>query len=202
MPQRPMQRGYPNRTDRTVGSRRAESAPVAFRLRRASACSDGGRRPKASPVAARARHCPLSEIVVSAVDDSLGRAAGYAVPALAGRGRLERATRCARFVHGRGKTGGAIPRGEFAPSDPCRPDNPGASGATHLSSNRIPYSPRTRAQREYERSTFSGSRKPSSDGQGRRCVGSRTAGVVQRAGPPRGNPLIKIRWRLGVDRRS
>ena len=33
---------------------------------------------------------------------------------------------------------------------------PGASGATHLSSSRIPYSPRTRAQREYERSTFSG----------------------------------------------
>jgi len=49
---------------------------------------------------------------------SLGRAAGDAAPALAGRGRLERATRCARSVHGRGKTGGAIPRGEFAPSDP------------------------------------------------------------------------------------
>ena len=64
---------------------------------------------------------------------------------------------------------------------------PGASGATHLSSSRIPYSPRTRAQREYERSTFSGSRKSASDGQGRRCVGSRTARVVQRrssAGAP------------------
>jgi len=31
---------------------------------------------------------------------------------------------------------------------------------------------RARAQRGYERSTFSGSRKSSSDGQGRRCVGT------------------------------
>ena len=36
-----------------------------------------------------------------------------------------------------------------------------------------PYSPRVRAQREYERRPFSGSRKGASVGQGRRCVGSR-----------------------------
>ena len=36
-----------------------------------------------------------------------------------------------------------------------------------------PYSPRGRAQREYERRPFSGSRKRASVGQGRRCVGSR-----------------------------
>ena len=76
----------------------------------------------------------------------------------------------------------------------------GASAATHLSSKRIPYSPRARAQRGYERSTFSGSRKSSSDGQGRRCVGSRTAGVVQRGTSAR-KPANQIRWQLGVDAR-
>ena len=66
---------------------------------------------------------------------------------------------------------------------------PGASAATHRSSKRIPYSPRARAQRGHERSTVSGSRKSSSDGQGRRCVGSRTAAWYS-AGPPRGNPRV------------
>ena len=37
-----------------------------------------------------------------------------------------------------------------------------------------PLSPRWRAQREYERRPFSGSRKGASAGQGRRCVGSLT----------------------------
>ena len=49
MPQRPMQQGSPNAIDCSVGSRREESAPVAFRLRRAAACSDGGQRPKPGP---------------------------------------------------------------------------------------------------------------------------------------------------------
>ena len=154
---------HAGKSPRGFGSGRVPASPRVGVLRRRSSN-------ETRPVAAHARHRPLSESGVSRW--RLCRAAGHAVPALAGRGRLERGTRCARFVHGRGKTGGAIPRGEFAPSDPCRSDNPGASGATHMSSNRSPYSPRTRAQREYERSTFSGSRKPASDGQGRHCVGS------------------------------
>ena len=60
----------------------------------------------------------------AAVDDHWAGLPGDAVPALAGRGRLERGTRCARSVHGGGKAGGAIPRGEFAPSDPSCADNP------------------------------------------------------------------------------
>ena len=115
--------GCQNGTDRSVGSRRAESAPLAFRLRRASACSDGGQRPKPGPLLHLCGTvCCLRSSCLSRC--SLGRAAGDAVPALAGRGRLERGTRCARSVHGRGKTGGAIPRGEFAPSDPRCADNP------------------------------------------------------------------------------
>ena len=90
---------------------------------------------------------------------------------------------------------GAGKRAERFPAASSRPairpvlTTPGASAATHRSSTRIPYSPRMRAQRGYERSPFSGSRKSSSDGQGRRCVGSRTAAWYS-AGPPRGNPRV------------
>ena len=101
---------------------------------------------------------------------------------------------------------GAGKRAERFPAASSRPairpvlTPPGASAATHRSSNRIPL-PRMRAQRGYERSTFSGSRKSSSDGQGRRCVGSRTAAWYS-AGPPRGNPVNQIHWKLVVDTAS
>ena len=77
-------------------------------------------------------------------------------------------------ARGRGKTGGAIPRGEFLACDPCRPDNPRRISAPGMCRPRASRTRRGgRAQREYERRPFSGSRKGSSVGQGRHCVGSR-----------------------------
>ena len=55
-----MRLGFQGATDHTLGSRREDSLRCAFRLRGASACSDGGRRPKPGPLAARVRHCPRS----------------------------------------------------------------------------------------------------------------------------------------------
>ena len=76
-------------------------APVAFRLRRASACPDGGRRTKPGPLlhvrgTVSAGYLDVTESM------SLVRAVGHALPALAGRGRMERGTRCARDARGRG----------------------------------------------------------------------------------------------------
>ena len=99
-----------------------------------------------------------------------------AVPALGGRGRLERATRregtrrgSPRDAQRSRKAGAAIPRGEFGLCDPRRSQTTtGASVRLTSVAHTHPYSPRLRAQREYERRRVSGPRKPAADGQCRR----------------------------------
>ena len=68
--------------------------------------------------------------------------------------------------------------------DPTRP--PAHQCAWHLSPKRLPYSPRRRAQREYEPRRFSGPRKPGADGQCRR--GPRTAAEPICRGTERSRP--------------
>ena len=90
-----------------------------------------------------------------------------AVPVLGGRGRLERTTRCGVWLRQipsearrSGKTGAAIPRGEFGLCDPRRPHvTTGASVRLTSVAQPHPYSPRRRAEREYELRRFSGPRK-------------------------------------------
>ena len=68
-----------------------------------------------------------------------------------------------------GKTGAAIPRGEFGLCDPRRSHiTTGASVRLTSVAHTHPYSPRQRAQRGYEPRRFSGPRKPAADGQRRR----------------------------------
>jgi hypothetical protein len=98
------------------------------------------------------------------------------VPVLGGRGRLERATRGGGAASSliseaqrSGKTGAAIPRGEFGLCDPRRSHTTtGASVRLTSVAHTHPYSPRQRAQRGYEPRRFSGPRKPAADGQRRR----------------------------------
>ena len=157
-------------TDRTPGSRREDSAPVAFRLRRASACSDGGRRTKPGPLR-HMRGTVRCLRAVSAAGDCAELPVTQCRPWPAEDVWSEARAAPGLFT-GAGKRAERYHAASSRPAIRAVLITPGASGATHMSSNRIPYSPRTRAQREYERSTFSGSRKPASDGQGRHCVGS------------------------------
>ena len=113
---------------------------------------------------------------------------------LGGRARLERATcREASLRHGSPKLIGAgKPARRFLAAssvsvirvDPTRP--PAHQCAWHLSPKRLPYSPRRRAQREYEPRRFSGPRKPGADGQCRR--GPRTAAEPICRGTERSRP--------------
>ena len=118
-----MHQGSPNAIDRSVGSRREESAPVAFRLRRAAACSDGGQRPKPGPSLHMRGTVRCLRPLFAVHDHYAGLPVTQCRPWPTEDVWSER-TRCARQIHGRGKMGGAIPRGEFAPSDPCWADNP------------------------------------------------------------------------------
>ena len=195
MPQRPMHQGSPNAIDRSVGSRREESAPVAFRLRRAAACSDGGQRPKPGP-SLHMRGTVRCLRPWFAVDDHFaGLPVTQCRPWPAEDVWSEPCAAPARYT-GAGKWAERFHAASSRPAIRAARTTPRASAASHLSPNRIPYSPRARAQREYERRPFSGSRKSSSDGQGRRCVGSRIA-ARDSAGAPRGHPVI--RYVVGVD---
>ena len=124
MPQRPIRRGCSERHGSLGGK-----SPARNRLRSRSGFAMPRRAPTAVGGRSQARCCTCAALSAvgdhrASVDDHWAGLPSDAVPALAGRGRLERGTRCARSVHGRGKTDGAIPRGEFAPSDPSCADNP------------------------------------------------------------------------------
>ena len=171
------------KSPRGIGSGRVPASPCVGVLRRRSA-------DEARPVAARARHCPLSEIIVSAVDDHFaGLPVTQCRPWPAEDVWSEARAAPARYT-GAGKRAERFHAASSRPAIRAALTTPRASAASHLSPNRIPYSPRARAQREYERRPFSGSRKSSSDGQGRRCVGSRIAARYS-AGAPRGHPVIR-----------
>jgi hypothetical protein len=101
--------------------------------------------------------------------------AGAERPRPSGAGHVPRRVRSLRS----GKIGAAIPRGEFGPCDPRRPQaTTGASVRLTSVAQAHPYSPRHRAQRAYAPRRFSGPRKPVADGQCRRgactAAGSRS----------------------------
>ena len=130
------------------------------------------------PVAARVRHCLPPEILLLTQSMVIAqrcrsRSAGLGRPRTYGARHALRSHRCTGAENGRSDS-----RGEFRPCDPRRSDNHRRISApgkcrTHASV----LAGGGRAKREFERSTFSGSRKSASAGQGRRCVGSR--GVVR-----------------------
>ena len=144
--------GFPRGTDRSgeVAARNRLRSRSGFAVPRRAPTAVGGR--------SQARRCTCAALsaVEIVVPQSMITGQGCRLRSAGlGRPRTSEASHALRPPWTpRGKTGGAIPRGE--------------------------------TQRGYERSTFSGSRKSSSDGQGRRCVGSRTAAWYS-AGPPRGN---------------
>ena len=213
MPQRPMHQGSPNaigslggKSTRGIGSGRVPASPCGGVLRRRSAARLRSRTSfrratarravasaeaaEARPVAAHARHCPLSETVVpQSMITMPGLPVTQCRPWPAEDVWSEPRAAPARYT-GAGKWAERFHAASSRPAIRARLTTPRASAASHLSSNRIPYSARARAQREYQRRPFSGLRKSASDGQGRRCVGSRTA-ARDSAGAPRGHPVIR-----------
>ena len=106
-----MRHGSSERHGSHAGKSPRGIAPGAFLLRGASACSDGGHRPKPGPPL-RGPHCPQYPTLRSRPTQSMNvrRAAGHAVSALAGRGPWSEARAAPLCCTGRRKTGGAIPR--------------------------------------------------------------------------------------------
>ena len=197
MPQRPMPQDSPHAMDRSVGSRREESAPVAFRLRRAAACSDGGQRPKPGP-SLHVRGPVRCLRPWFAVDDhDAGLPVTQCRPWPAEDVWSEPRAAPARYT-GAGKRAERFHAASSRPAIRAVLITP-AHRAQHICRRTASLTRRGRERSEgIERSTFSGSRKSSSDGQGRRGVGSRTA-ARDSAGAPRGHPVIRYvgSWALG-----
>ena len=155
-----------------IGASAVGAPAVHFRTdaARIAPCPDVLRRPASrsgqSPACHRLPH-PSPESMVD-VKGCRSRSAGLGRPRPSGARHALRP-----HLHGRGKTAGAIPRGEFLACDPWCLDDPRRISAPGMCRPRASVLARERAKREYERRSFSGSRKRASDGQGRHCVGSR-----------------------------
>ena len=165
MPPRPMRRGF--RTPRIARSEVAARSRLRSRSgaefpsgRRASACSDGRSSAEASPVAARARHCPQSEI--SNVTHSMMTCAGLPLTPCwlwLAEAVWSEAGAAPAMCTGAGKRAQRFRAASSFPVIRNVLKSEWRIGARLAdAAKRIPYSPRQRAQREYERRTFSGSR--------------------------------------------